>query len=107
MREPFDVRPLLTRFEQTASESVRRAIGNTLAELRPLDVRDWVTVTLARREYGRAREMLPLALARIAPRDVANALLLEHRDDMPGHVSHRRQPSGARDTKAPQDGGPA
>jgi hypothetical protein len=31
--------------------------------------------------------MLLLALARIAPRDVANPVLLRHLDEMPGHVA--------------------
>jgi hypothetical protein len=85
--ETFDVRPLLTVFERTSSESLRWAIANTLAELRPLDARSWVTQALGRREFGRAREMLPLALSRIAPREIANAILLEHLDEMPGHVA--------------------
>jgi len=87
VEEPFDVRPLLVLFEQTASDSLRWAIANTLAELRPLDAREWVISTLNNREYGRAREMLPLALARIAPSNVANTVLLKHLDEMPGHVA--------------------
>ena len=85
--DPFDVRPLLALFEDTSSESLRWAIANTLAELRPLDARDWVITALEHREYGRAREMLPLALARIAPRDVANPILLNHLEEMPAHVA--------------------
>jgi hypothetical protein len=87
VQEPFDVHPLLTLFEQTASQSVRWAIANTLAELRPLDAREWVIGALDRAEFGRAREMLPLALARIAPSGVANAVLVKHLDDMPAHVA--------------------
>jgi len=85
--EPFDVRPLLAVFEQSVSESLRWAIANTLVELRPLDAREWVIEALKRRDYGRAREMLPLALARIAPREVANRILTEYLDEMPGHVA--------------------
>lgn len=87
VEEPFDVRPLLALFEQTSSESLRCVIANTLAELRPLNVVEWVSQALNNREYGRAREMLPLALARIAPNNVANAILLEHLEEMPGHVA--------------------
>jgi hypothetical protein len=85
--EAFDVRPLLLLFEETSSESLRWAIANTLAELRPLDARGWIIAALQNREYGRAREMLPLTLARIAPRELANPILLEHLDEMPGHIA--------------------
>lgn len=84
---PFDVRPLIDLFEQTSSASLRWAIANTLAELRPLDARDWVIAALDRVEYGRAREMLPLALARIATTRVANEVLLRHLDELPAHVA--------------------
>jgi HEAT repeat protein len=87
VQEPFDVTPLLELFERTASESVRWAIANTIAELRPLDSRDWVIRALERRDFGRSREMLPLALARIAPSNVANRVLRAHLDEMPGHVA--------------------
>jgi hypothetical protein len=85
--EPFNVQPLIALFERTSSESLRWSIANTLAELRPLDARGWIIQALERPEYGRAREMLLLALARIAPRDVANPVLLRHLDEMPGHVA--------------------
>lgn len=87
VEKPFDVRPLTRLFEMTESDSLRWAIANTLTELRPLDLREWLVEALARREYGRSREMLPLAVARTAPPSVANKVLLSHFDEMPGHVA--------------------
>lgn len=87
VQEPFQVQPLLSLFERTESESLRWAIGNTIAELRPLDARDWVIAMLANRGHGRGREMLPLALARIASQSKANEVLRIYLDEMPGHVA--------------------
>ena len=94
VEESFDVSPLLTLFERAESESLRWAIANTVAELRPLDARSWVIESLGRRDLGRAREMLPLALARIAPPNVANHVLVEYLAEMPGHVALALAESG-------------
>lgn len=94
VEQPFDARALTRLFETTESDSLRWAIANTLAELRPLDVRQWLIDTLARREYGKAREMLPLAIARTASPSVANQVLLSHFDEMPGHVALALAESG-------------
>lgn len=96
VQEPFDVRPLLQLFERTTSDSLRWAIANTLAELRPLDARDWVINALGTSKYGRAREMLLLALARIAPSSVANPVLVTYLEEMPGHVALGLAESGGR-----------
>lgn len=95
--EGFDVRPLTGLFEMTESDSLRWAIANTLAELRPLDAREWLIEALARHEYGRSREMLPLAVARTAPPSVANKVLLSYFDEMPGHVALGLAESGGSD----------
>lgn len=84
---PFDPGVLIRLFESTLSEAVRWAIANTLAELRPLSAREWVIDALRNRQYGRAREMLPLALARIAPSDEANRVIAEVFDEMPAHAA--------------------
>jgi hypothetical protein len=85
--EGFDVIPLLRLFETTTSDSLRWAIANTLAELRPLDVREWLIKAMSDRQYGRAREMLPLAIVRTSPAPVANEVLLAFLEEMPGHVA--------------------
>lgn len=86
-RAPFDVTVLLRLFESSESDDVRWAIANTLAELRPVGAEEWIASALQNRQYGRAREMLPLALARIAPRDQANRVITEVFEQMPGHAA--------------------
>lgn len=92
--ESFDIQPLLALYASTSSASVRWAIGNAIAEIRPLEAKGWVIDALARTDYGRAREMLPLALARIAPSEVANVVLMRYLEEMPGHVAMGLAESG-------------
>lgn len=87
VREPYDVSVLTRLFEESSSDTVRWAIANTLAELRPLDARSWIDAALKDQRYGRSREMLPLALARTAPADEANRTILEVFDQMPAHAA--------------------
>jgi len=91
---PFDGTPLIRLFEQTASESLRGSIANTLALGRPLGVSDWILRALRTPAYGKAREMLALAAARLAPAAEANRVLVELLDQLPGHAALGLEESG-------------
>jgi hypothetical protein len=93
-RAPFDVQPLVRLFEKTPSEPLRWAIANTLAELRPLGIRQWLLDAVQNAANGKAREMLALAVARTNPADVANRVLLGLLDEMPGHAARALAESG-------------
>lgn len=96
-RASFDGSGLTRLFEQTKSGALRWAIANTLAEARPTGVGDWVSDALARQDYGEARQMLPLAVARLhAPTD-ANRVLRQSIDEMPGHVAMGLAESGGQE----------
>ena len=83
----FDARPLVQLFESTSSTSLRWAIANTLAELAPLETGAWLLDALKNPGYGKAREMLALAVARTSTASEANPVLLSLLDDMPGHAA--------------------
>lgn len=85
--EPFDPSPLRDLFESTQSDLLRWAIANTLAELRPLGLRDWLAATIVKSELGTSRQMLTLAVARTFPAREACDLLMQVYADLPGHVA--------------------
>ena len=85
--DPFDAAPLARLFEQTESEQLRWAIANTLALVRPAELRDWIVKAVRERRYGKAREMLALAVARTSPRRLANEVLVDLLGEMPGHAA--------------------
>jgi len=93
---PFDGRPLVRLFEETDSHSLRWAIANTMAYGRPYGIADWILGVLRRPTIGKAREMLALAAARLAPPEQANPVLLELIDELPGHVAMALAESGGR-----------
>jgi hypothetical protein len=86
-RYDLDPRPLIELFESSGSESLRWAIGNTIAEARPRGVGPWVLKALSNSTYGKSREMLALAAARTNPPDQANPVLLRLLDELPGHAA--------------------
>lgn len=85
--EAFDPTPLTKLFEQSASDSLRWAIANTFAELRPLRLKQWLRQAAIDRRNGKAREMLALAVARTLPAAEACQVLTSLFEDMPGHVA--------------------
>jgi hypothetical protein len=85
--EGFDPTALRDLFEATTSEGLRWAIANTMAELRPLLLRDWLGRALMTVRYGKAREMLAVAVGRTLPAAEACHLLMEVYDQLPGHVA--------------------
>jgi hypothetical protein len=96
-REPFDARALTQLFERTDSEHLRWAIANTLAEVRPLKIHNWLLGAIRQPGYGRGREMLTLAVARTIPPKVANQVLVELLAEMPGHAALGLAESGGGD----------
>jgi HEAT repeat protein len=92
----FDGKPLIEAFESTQSEGLRWAIANTIAEARPAGVTDWLLGVVQDQSYGDARQMLLLALARLAPRQIANDILLSVFDQFPGHAALALAESGGR-----------
>lgn len=92
--ESFRSSVLITLFESTNRESLRWAIANTFAELRPLDARRWLISALQEHSYGKAREMLTLAVARTSPPLEANPVLVRLLQEMPGHAAMGLAESG-------------
>lgn len=92
----FDGRPLAEAFEAAESSALRWAIANTIAEARPTGITDWVLSTVQDPQYGNARQMLTLAVARLAPPQIANDILLSIYDQLPGHVALALRESGGR-----------
>jgi hypothetical protein len=86
-RHDLDLSPLIDLFEGSSSESLRWAIGNTIAEARPPGVGPWVLKAVSNSSYGKSREMLALAAARTNPPDQANPVLLRLLDELPGHAA--------------------
>ena len=85
--EPFDGRSLVEAFMHDASETLRWPIANTIAEARPFGVTDWLVEAAKNPAFGAARQMLVLALARLAPAETAAPILLSLLDELPGHVA--------------------
>ena len=92
--EPFDGRPLIDALENTQSEELRWAIANTIAEGRPYGVADWLMSVVPDPSYGKAREMLLLAIARLVLNRQANDVLLDVFDQLPGHAAIALAESG-------------
>ena len=86
-RSPFDVAPLVELFERTNSEMLRWAIANTFAEVRPVALGSWLMRAVLDPKYGKAREMLAVAVARTTSPDQANPVLVELLNDLPGHAA--------------------
>lgn len=87
VKEPFDASPLTVLFEKTNDESLRWQIANAIAQTRPRDVTDWVVRAVENQAYDQSREMLVLALARLAPKEVAQPILMRLLEHFPGFVA--------------------
>lgn len=85
--EPFDGRPLARAFEESQSESLRWAIGNTMALAHPTGLAEWVVKAVADPGSGRARETLALATAKLAPSAIACRTLTPLLEELPGNVA--------------------
>lgn len=83
----FDGRALAQLFESTESEALRWAIGNTLSCTNPAGVEEWVQYAVQNRAFGKSREMLAIALARLVPADIANPMLLSLLGELPIHAA--------------------
>lgn len=86
-QEPFPGDELMRLFDATSSDGLRWSIANTLAEARPAIDERWLIERLTNPRQGKAREMLALALARIAPPQTAIPVLRDLVKDLPGHVA--------------------
>ncbi len=93
-RARFDGKPLIEAFENSQSEGLRWAIANTIAEARPTGVVDWLIGVIQDQDYRDARQMLLLALARLAPKQIANDILSSVFDQFPGHAALALAESG-------------
>jgi hypothetical protein len=58
-----------------------------LAEAQPIGLESWLAQAIGNPAYGKAREMLALAVARHVPREEAIPILLDVLEDLPGHVA--------------------
>lgn len=87
VEERFDGKPLTVLFERTSDDSLRWQIGNVMTESRPFGITDWLIRAVENQAYGDGRQMLVLALARLAPKDVAQPILHRLLKDLPGFVA--------------------
>jgi hypothetical protein len=85
--EPFDGRPLARVFEESRSESLRWAIGNTMALAHPTGLAEWVINAIADPASGKARETLAVATATLTPPDVARRTLAPLLEELPVSVA--------------------
>lgn len=92
----FNGKPLIEVFENTGSKGLRWAICNTIAESRPEGVTEWIIRVVQDPAYGDARQMLCLAVARLASEQTANDVLVSIFDQLPGHVAMALAESGGR-----------
>jgi hypothetical protein len=92
----YDGRALTELFETTHNESLRWAIANTLSIGKMRNVGQWILDTVQKKEYGTARQMLPLAAVRHNPPELANPILVKLISDLPGHVALALAESGGK-----------
>lgn len=83
----FDGEPLKREFEQSENVLFQWAIGNTLAEAQPTGINDWMVQVLTTPDYGKAREMFGIAVARHVPAPRAVPALISALKEMPGHAA--------------------
>jgi len=86
-RVRYDGRALAAHFDSSTDSSLKWAIGNTFSVSKPQGIEDWVLGALRKREHGRARQMLCIAAARLAPTDETRETLLDVFEEMPGHAA--------------------
>jgi hypothetical protein len=111
-KNEFSGEPLARAFEATESNEVRWQIADTIARTRPTGLTQWVVDAFTNPKFGRSREMLAVAVARLAPKEQANSALKRMFVEFPLHVplglaetgeygeleflkSHLREASGA------------
>lgn len=85
--EPFDGLPLARAFEESQSEFLRWAIGNTMAAAHPTGLAEWVVKAVTDPASGKARETLTVATAKLASPDVARKILAPLLEEIPGSVA--------------------
>lgn len=85
--EPFDGRPLARAFDESRSESLRWAIGNTMALANPTGLAEWVVKAVSDPASGKARETLALATAKLVPTSIACRTLTPLLEELPGNVA--------------------
>jgi hypothetical protein len=93
--EPFDGRPLVECFERDKYDSLLRwPIANTMALARPFGITEWLIGAVKNPLFGTARQMLVLALARLAPPETSLPILVSLLDELPGHVANALEEVG-------------
>ena len=92
--ERFPGTELVATFETATAESLRWAIANTMAESRPSGLERWLAGALSNEHYGKAREMLLVAAARLLSPVEANMLILPFLRRMPLHAAKALAESG-------------
>jgi hypothetical protein len=85
-KNPFQGHALAETFTKTSSSEVRWQLADTIAQTRPTGITDWVVQAFTNPSYGSSRQMLAVAVARLAPRREANRTLLRLFDEFPVHV---------------------
>lgn len=91
---PFPAAPLILLFRATCSDALRYAIANTIANADVRGANSWLLDAVKNSEFGTARQMLALAVARHVPPAQGNPVLVSLLDDMPGHAALALAESG-------------
>lgn len=91
---PIPAEQLIMLFRTTESNGLRYAIANTMAQAEVQGAGAWLLEAVRNPGFGVARQMLALAVARRAPRVLANPILVGLLDDLPGHAALALAESG-------------
>lgn len=84
---PFEGDALVMLFRSTASDALRYAIANTMAQAPVQGVGSWALQAVQNADLGTSQQMLALAVARHNPATVANPVLVSLLGRMPGHAA--------------------
>lgn len=83
----YDGRVLARLFETTDNVPLRWAIGDALAFTKPEGVNEWILRTVQNPTFGKGREMLAIALARLVAAEIANPVLVSLLGPLPIHAA--------------------
>lgn len=83
----YDGSLLAKYFDESNENSLKWAIGNTLACSNAQNIGDWLARTILDERHGKAREMLCPAVAKHLPKAQARELLMAVFDQLSGHAA--------------------
>ncbi len=85
--EPYDGNVLIELFERPIHENLRWIIGDVIQASRPYGIDDWIIKAVKNPKYKKSKEMLLIALYKIARAQEAIPILISSFDQYPIHVT--------------------